>query len=190
MEKRELIEKKFEEKVAKMAFSIKRLERQSVTDDLTNLLNHRGFFLLANYHLEAATRSKKPFLIIFADVDNLKIINDTYGHLYGDFVLQDIANLVSGLLRHEQIFARVGGDEFSIISPETGIRGAKTLAEKIAESIADHSLSQQGVSLKVSCSFGVTEIAEDDLSSRDLYARADRAMYKSKNAGRNQVSAL
>lgn len=162
----------------------------AIHDGITGIFNRSRFDEEIEREFSRARRHQRPLGLMLFDIDNFKEVNDTYGHLFGDFVLQDIACLVSNLLRHEQIFARVGGDEFSIISPETGIKGAETLAEKIAESIAGHSLSQQGVSLKVSCSFGVTEIVEDDLNSRDLYARADRAMYQSKNAGRNQVSTL
>ena len=162
----------------------------AIHDGITGIFNRSRFDEEIEREFSRARRHKRPLGLMLFDIDNFKDVNDTYGHLFGDFVLQDIANLVIKLLRQEQIFARVGGDEFSIICPETNAPGTTTLAERIANKIGAHPLSHQGVSLKVSCSFGVSGITEDDLNSNELYARADRAMYQSKNSGRNQVSTL
>jgi diguanylate cyclase (GGDEF)-like protein len=162
----------------------------AIHDGITGVFNRSRYDEEIEREFSRARRHKRPLGLMLFDIDNFKEVNDTYGHLFGDFVLQDLAHLVGKILRQEQIFARVGGDEFSIICPETNTEGTELLGKRIAESIAGHQLAHQGVSLKITCSFGISGITEDDLTSRDLYARTDRALYQSKNAGRNLVSVL
>jgi diguanylate cyclase (GGDEF)-like protein len=120
-------------------------------------------------------------------VDRFKSVNDTYGHLGGDFVLKAIVELTRRLLRREQLFARVGGDEFALLTPEAAPESARLLAERVRSRIARHEFAHSGATFRVTCSFGISSLGADVTSVRDLYEEADRAMYRAKNAGRNGV---
>jgi diguanylate cyclase (GGDEF)-like protein len=126
-------------------------------------------------------------LIIF-DLDEFKQINDSYGHLCGDFVLKQVASLARDMVRPEQVLARVGGDEFVILAPETPAAGAEALAAKLRDRIAglDHRYGDLRISL--TCSFGVAELADAMATPQDLYHAADSALLLAKRSGRNRVA--
>lgn len=157
-------------------------------DGLTDVFNKRKYEEEAERELARAQRYRRPLSLILIDLDDFKQVNDTYGHLCGDFVLKQVTNLVRELLRPEQVLARVGGDEFVVLCPETAQEGAHTLAEKLRERIASLDYSYCDFRIRVTCSFGVAELAPSMKHHTDLYAAADEALYASKHAGRNRTT--
>ena len=157
-------------------------------DGLTEVYNKRKYEEEAQRELARALRHNRPLSLIIFDLDEFKQINDTYGHLCGDFVLKQVASLARDLVRPEQILARVGGDEFVILAPETNAEGAETLASKLRDRIEglDHPYGDLKISL--TCSFGVAELAEGMATPQDLYRAADNALLKAKRNGRNRVA--
>jgi diguanylate cyclase (GGDEF)-like protein len=156
-------------------------------DGLTQACNKRKFDEEARREWARARRHRRPLSLILFDLDHFKDVNDTRGHLAGDMVLEKTAALVSALLRIEEVFARVGGEEFAILCPETPMEGAATLAERLRQSVGAHVHDYGGARFEVTCSVGVAELAPGD-TFEDLYAAADRALYAAKQGGRNRVS--
>lgn len=161
-----------------------------ICDGLTRIHNKRKFDEEQQREFERAKRHGRPLSLIFFDIDHFKKVNDDYGHLCGDYVLQQIARRIEPFLRPEQTFARAGGEEFAILCPETDAKGAERLAEKVRKEIAAAELRYEGVDLRVTCSFGVAGLDDSMDRPTDLYARADQAMYRSKHDGRNRVTVL
>ena len=123
-------------------------------------------------------------MIIF-DLDHFKQINDTFGHNVGDKVLKEVARIVRKNLRNTDIFARWGGEEFIILLPNTDLKGAKSVAEKLRRAI-ERLYIPELKGRKITASFGVTQVYNDELLAEAIH-RADTALYKAKNEGRNQV---
>jgi diguanylate cyclase (GGDEF)-like protein len=158
-----------------------------VRDGLTQISNKRKYDEEAVREIARARRYGRPLSLILFDIDCFKAINDTHGHLCGDFVLKEVVYLVSDFFRKEQTFARVGGDEFAVLTPEARTDGAKILAERLRTRIANHEFSYAGTPFRVTCSFGISEYSADMKGPQELYEAADRALYQVKHAGRNGV---
>jgi len=120
------------------------------------------------------------------DIDHFKKINDTYGHLAGDFVLKEIAKIVKNLIRKSDICGRFGGEEFVILLPNTKLSGAMKLAERIRETIQNHTFDFNGKKINVTVSIGITSVGVND-SYESLISRADEALYEAKEKGRNRI---
>jgi len=159
-------------------------EKQAKTDSLTQCYNRKMFNELLSAEVKKADRHSHIFSLIIFDIDNFKLVNDTYGHLVGDEVLKQMASVVSDTLRESDVFARWGGEEFSILLPETDLEGAAVLAEKVRKTIASHDFGKPG---KQTCSFGVAHYSHD-ISEYNLITNADNALYYIKNNGKNQVA--
>jgi two-component system, cell cycle response regulator len=157
-------------------------------DGLTEIYNKRKFDEEFQREFSRAVRHDRPLALIMFDLDDFKRINDTYGHLCGDFVLKQVASAARDLLRPEQVFARVGGDEFVILSPETNGPGAELLAQKIRERILSLDYHYGEVPIAITCSFGVAELRPDMAHPQDLYEAVDHALFRSKRGGRNRVA--
>ena len=126
--------------------------------------------------------------MVIMDIDHFKSINDNYGHLSGDFVLKETARIIQGECRQTDLFARFGGEEFSLLLMETPLEGAKIICERIREKIENHEFITQNQSLKITVSIGVTEFSgEEELSQKKLISLADEAMYLAKTLGRNRI---
>ena len=158
-----------------------------VKDGLTQISNKRKYEEEAIREVARAKRYGRPLSLLLFDVDCFKAVNDTHGHLCGDFVLKEIVTLVSDFFRKEQTFARVGGDEFAVLTPEARTDGAKILAERLRARVAGHEFAYAGRTFRVTCSFGVAEFAPDMKGPQELFEAADRALYRAKAAGRNAV---
>ena len=159
-----------------------------IRDGLTSTFNKRKLDEELDREVARSQRHQRPLALILFDVDHFKLVNDNHGHLCGDAVLQQIARRVSRHLRPEQMLARVGGEEFVILSPETEIEGALALAEKLRSEIAGEPFRHGDLELDISCSFGVAGLGDGATGKSELYEAADRAMYRSKTGGRNRVS--
>ena len=161
----------------------------SIRDGLTGLYNHRRFQEALALEIERGRRYQRTFSLIFFDVDNFKIYNDTHGHLEGDRLLQTLAQLVSKRVRKVDLVARYGGEEFIILLPETTALQALQLAEDIRFMIAEHTFpgyaSMPGG--KITVSIGVANFPGDATDGPSLVQIADRKQYQAKHLGRNRV---
>lgn len=158
-------------------------------DGLTEIANRRKFREELSREFARADRHERPLAIVVFDIDHFKRINDTFGHLCGDFVLKRLTRICRKRLRPEQVFARMGGDEFAILSPETTIEGVEILAERLRASISNYRFETDMVadSFQITCSFGCAEMKSAMTGEKDLYEAADKALYSAKDAGRNRV---
>ncbi|MGP1394361.1 MAG: diguanylate cyclase [Inquilinaceae bacterium] len=163
------------------------LNLQAATDPLTALLNRRRFLEIAANELSRARRYERRLSVTMLDIDFFKAVNDTYGHAVGDTVLKAVAKVCAETVRGQDCLARLGGEEFAILTPETGAEGATILADRLREKIAAIQLGEEAPDLRVTASFGVTERIESDSAPEDLLRRADIALYAAKEAGRNRV---
>ena len=161
----------------------KRIELLSVTDQLTGIYNRRKFELELEHELSRASRYENSLTLIVIDIDLFKQVNDTYGHQVGDKVLISVANLIKDNIRRSDILARWGGEEFIIMSTQTALAGALTLAEKVRGLLASCKMDVVGC---ITASFGVAEYRQNE-STESLFKRADTLLYKAKEAGRNRV---
>ena len=159
-----------------------------VRDGLTQISNRRHFEEESDRELARARRYDRPLTLVLFDLDHFKSINDTHGHLCGDLVLKEVVRLTKDFLRREQIFARIGGEEFAILTPEAHQEGGRVLAERLRARIGHHGFEYGGESFPVTCSYGVAELDAEMKSGKELYEAADQALYRSKNGGRNTVT--
>ncbi len=160
------------------------LHRRVDTDAFTGLVNHAGILTILKQGIAKA--GGRPLSVIIADVDVFKSINDTYGHLIGDKVLQGIAGRLRSAARCGDVVGRYGGDEFLIVLKNTPARTARGIAERMRARVGDEPLDLDGRAVRVTLSAGVgTARATDD--GERLIGRADAALYRAKRAGRNRV---
>jgi diguanylate cyclase (GGDEF)-like protein len=166
------------------------LNQAANTDPMTKCFN-KGYFLEA---IEAEVKRAKalstPLSLMFFDLDHFKKVNDTYGHEGGDFVLKEFANLVRslGVIDNKDLFARYGGEEFCLLMPSMVIQDAAKKAEIIRGKIQLHSFNYEGKRIPVTTSLGVAELRPEMETASDFIKAADRALYESKEAGRNRVT--
>ena len=159
------------------------IQKLATTDSLTQALNRTKFEDILLTELERSKRYHQPLSMILFDIDHFKVINDTYGHIIGDYVLMTLAHIVKENLRAIDSLARWGGEEFIILAPGTNIDKAHILAERIREAIERYKFEYVG---KVTISSGVTEFSMNDTKD-SFIKRADDTMYKAKKKGRNRV---
>ena len=159
-------------------------------DALTGLNNRRYLEAHLASMLDHAITREKPLILMILDIDFFKRVNDTYGHDAGDMVLKGFANRVKGVIRTADLLCRLGGEEFVVVMPETTLETSQTIAERIRASVEDEKfiINSQGDGIHITVSIGLADrTAECD--PEQLYKRADRALYRSKNEGRNRITA-
>lgn len=168
----------------------RRLEQLAATDPLTDVLNRRALTDRLLGEMERVRRYETTVSILLIDLDFFKRVNDTHGHLVGDDVLTEVAELLQRAVRSVDVVARYGGEEFVIVLPETGAVGAASFAERIRELVEAHPFVQSadGAALRITASIGVATFPSPGLQTvEDLLARADQALYRAKAEGRNLV---
>ncbi len=166
--------------------AMSKLKIAAKTDPLTGLLNRRCILEKIDLETIRFRRNGKRFSLALGDLDNFKNINDRYGHDCGDYVLKSTADLMKYLIREQDSLARWGGEEFLLLLPETDMKGAKTISEKISERIQNTLFQYKDIRLSLTITFGVTEF--DSASEIDASIKnADIALYNGKNNGRNRV---
>ena len=157
------------------------LRSLTIIDDLTKLYNRRGFLTLAERHLKLAVRKKTGVFLLFADLDGLKIINDTFGHLEGDRALIDAADILRASFRSADIIARLGGDEFTVFPIEAALESASILISRLDEHVQRHNDTNQSRGYRLALSVGIARFEPDSSWSIDqLLEHADRALYQQK----------
>ena len=165
-----------------------KIQAQATLDSLTELPNRRGFDLLAIQAMHEARREPKPLTALLLDLDRFKVLNDTYGHLAGDQVLNGFAQDLKSCLRHSDIVCRWGGEEFIVLLKDTDGQTGLIIAEKIRRYVEQQSYTYNGQILRVTVSIGLTTLQPDD-TLHTLLSRADHAMYRAKQSGRNRTCA-
>lgn len=166
------------------------LEYLAMHDGLTGLFNRLYFETELKQLSATAARGNGPHALLYLDLDRFKVINDTLGHHHGDIVLRNISELISSRLREADFIARIGGDEFALLFPNTDQETAHTLAENICKLLDRYQCKIEGQVFKVNCSIGITEIdggecAGEEFAAEEYMKRADIALYAAKKQGRN-----
>ncbi len=162
-------------------------EEQARTDPLTGMKNRRAFFEHGQANDARAKRHKHIYSVIMMDIDWFKKINDSYGHSVGDQVLKLVAETILKTARKSDISARVGGEEFAIILPETEVKRALEIAERLRLGIKNIIIPVEGKNLVITSSFGVTECLDEEPTINKVLGQADSALYQAKRQGRNRV---
>ncbi len=168
-----------------LARHAREVERLTYTDLLTELPNRRYFDSILRHQIENADRYGEVFSVLIVDLDRFKAINDSYGHLQGDEVLKQVAGALRNSLRSSDVIARWGGEEFIALAPKTGLESAQGLAERIRAKVEGMKVS--GGPSQVTVSVGVAELKAKE-SAEGLLSRADQALYRAKELGRNRVT--
>ncbi|HDT13258.1 MAG TPA: diguanylate cyclase, partial [Candidatus Aminicenantes bacterium] len=164
------------------------MEKQAVTDELTGLYNRRAFGTMGEREVGRARRYQRPLALILFDIDHFKDVNDSYGHLMGDHVLVVLTRLITKTTRATDIVCRYGGEEFIVLMPEAGLEEGLAMAERLRQEISRMTVVTTEGTLSLTVSLGVAALRrEEDENLESLIARADRAMYQAKAAGRNAV---
>jgi len=178
---------------ALLAASVKNAElfneahENSVRDALTGCFNRRHSMEVMDSELRRARRSRGSFSVVMFDIDHFKSINDRFGHLCGDAVLAQVGHRMKAVLRGSDVKCRYGGEEFLVLLPETPIAGAHRVAEMLRHDLEEHPVHWDDHAVVVTASFGITEIVAGEEEASAIIGRADAALYRAKQDGRNRV---
>jgi diguanylate cyclase (GGDEF)-like protein len=164
--------------------------RLTIMDGLTGIHNQRFFLEFMDRELSRSLRHKRPLALVLCDVDQFKVLNDSLGHLAGDWTLKELAVRIRKAIRKEELFARYGGEEFAMVLPETSPEGAVKMAERVRGLVADTPFYYENRPFKVTISLGVsTTDGGSPISVQELIHQADEKLYQAKRAGRNCLRA-
>jgi diguanylate cyclase len=175
--------------VTEIAIYEQKLIDMNMQDGLTVVFNRRFLEFRLKEEIDRYKRYQKSFSVVMLDLDHFKTVNDNYGHLYGDFVLRALAELIRANLRSTDLVSRYGGEEFCCILPETNIDQALVIAERCRTTVEDQMFEHQEVSAKITISIGVAEMTSHITSPAVLIEKADQALYEAKRGGRNRIVA-
>ncbi|MBZ9657973.1 GGDEF domain-containing protein [Mesorhizobium sp. ESP-6-4] len=164
------------------------LEQAALTDSLTGMQNRRYFDDALREYLHEFRRIDRPVGLMILDLDHFKQVNDTHGHDVGDEVLRAVATCLRGMTRYHDVVARLGGEEFAVVTPNMDVELLARFAERIRKAVANMSIMSGNVRLKVTTSVGLA-VWDHKESAEDFYRRADRQLYEAKKQGRNRVCA-
>ncbi len=173
------IESKFHEEIYRL----------TTIDGLTQAYNKRYFLETLERELNRALRYGRAMSLVMFDIDHFKQINDTHGHLAGDYVLRELSGIVAQNIRREDVFARYGGEEFALVLPEIEAEGAQLVCEKLRQKIEEKHFMFAQKRIKVTVSLGIrtTRKTETDITGTEFIAQADAKLYQAKQTGRNKV---
>jgi diguanylate cyclase (GGDEF)-like protein len=163
-----------------------KIQRQATTDGLTSLTNHKTFYEILERELWRSRRYGGQISLIMIDIDNLKKINDAYGHRAGDKVIREVSRRIRECIRQIDTAARYGGDEFAVILPNTSLNDAIVVAERMLEAVSRTPTSWQKEQITLSISVGLGQY-DADANPEDITSRSDQALYTAKQAGKNTV---
>lgn len=166
-----------------------KLHEEANTDGLTKCYNKMYFNNKLDLEVKKSKVTGTPLSLIIFDLDHFKNLNDNYGHDAGDYVLKEMAELLrDNGIRSGDVFARYGGEEFVVLLPKTNLKQAFEIAERLRKLVESHPFTYDGKRLPVAASIGVADYRDGVETGTDLFKRADSAVYKSKDGGRNQVN--
>ncbi|OGD17348.1 MAG: hypothetical protein A2V76_08730 [Candidatus Aminicenantes bacterium RBG_16_63_14] len=187
---RKTAERKLELALRKLQLTNEKLENLSLSDHLTGLNNRRGFFTFGLQQMKIAKRLKKDNYLVFLDIDNLKEVNDSYGHAVGDLLLQAVATILKSTLRESDVIGRIGGDEFAVLAMRSKGLGERTLQARIEEGVQAFRLKKYA-RLRLSVSMGLVSINPQKYQQlEDFLAHADFLMYQQKRKKERQGNPL
>ena len=165
------------------------LEPMATTDQLTGLFNRHYFSSELVKQINTWRRYQRPLSILILDIDYFKKVNDSHGHMAGDYVLRTLAKICQGAVRDIDTVARIGGEEFAILLPSTAVNGAMRTAERIRKETEAFSFKYEAARFRVTVSLGVAELTDESWSITEFMKAADEMLYKAKNSGRNRCVA-
>jgi diguanylate cyclase (GGDEF)-like protein len=164
--------------------------RLTIIDALTQAHNRRALLEFLDRELVRSQRHHRPISLLLMDIDYFKKINDSYGHTAGDFALRELARIVRLTVRREDMFARYGGEELALVLVETGLDGAKEVAERVRREVEDHVFRAEESEFRMTLSIGVASTpGGESLTTTEMIRRADEKLYEAKRTGRNRVVA-
>ena len=166
---------------------LREIHEHGVYDGLTGCFNRTHGMKVLDSEFQRARRARTPFSLVMFDLDYFKSVNDRYGHLCGDAVLTAIGNRMREIMRNSDVKCRYGGEEFLILPPDTPYDGAVHVAESLRRELAKTTVVWNGEAVSTTASVGVAVAAIGELDARALIGRADAALYRAKNEGRNRV---
>ena len=167
-----------------------RLQQMSITDELTGIRNRRYIMGRLGEEFKRARRFNSSLGLVMVDLDNFKMVNDTYGHQFGDLVLVTVASRLRAGIREYDLLGRIGGEEFLIVSPDTDLEETREIAERMRGIIKAEPVNDDKRSVTITISAGVTMLIDEDASIDTLFSRADTALYMAKKEGRDRVAIL
>jgi diguanylate cyclase (GGDEF)-like protein len=176
--------------ISDLARTTEQLEKLATTDGLTGLVNRRQFIALAEVELARFRRYRRPVSMLLLDIDDFKAINDRFGHDVGDRMIVHVAMLCDENKRTADVVARVGGEEFAVLLPETDLESSSAVAERLRHLVSTRPLEAGGDQVSVTVSVGVAEFDPTMTGVSDLIKLADRMLYRAKRAGRNRIASV
>lgn len=180
------LEELVDERTADLSQANVELERMARTDPLTRLPNRRDFMEKMGHEVAVAERNGRTFVLVIADIDKFKQCNDTFGHDCGDSILVSVSTLLKKSIRKQDYVGRWGGEEFILMFPDTDWAGGEKVANKVRKKIEDYTFDYNGTSIKITMTFGVC-VFDKSHGVDECLKRADEALYRGKEAGRNRV---
>lgn len=165
-----------------------KLEPLATTDQLTRLYNRHFFTSELVKQINIWRRHQQSLSIIILDIDYFKKVNDSYGHLAGDYALKSLAKICKSQLRDIDTLARIGGEEFAVLLPATSVNGGMQIAERIRKQVEDYEFEFEGNTFNMTVSLGVAELTDESWSITEFIGAADDMLYKAKHAGRNRCT--
>lgn len=171
----------------KRALLYKKIQELAITDSLTKVFSRRYLLERLDEEIERSRKFKYNFSFLMLDIDHFKDYNDRYGHLVGDAILKDVANVIKEGIRQIDLVGRYGGEEFSIILTETGKEQAGFIAERLRQDIEERNIRVYDENLKVTVSIGISIFPENSPNAIELIDAADKALYQAKETGRNRI---
>lgn len=181
------VKKKIDEETSRMKDDLKAAEYKAITDELTGAFNRRYFEPRLRMEFSIASRAGDSLSLLMMDIDNFKHFNDTYGHPAGDEVLAEAAHRLKDGLRQEDMLGRYGGEEFVVLLPGIDRKSAYATAERLRKSIAETPFYWEGTALYITISIGLASFPEKASGSAELLRKADDALLKAKETGKNRV---
>ena len=172
------------------AHLMEEVQKMAVLDDLTGVYNRRHFFELAEHEFKEARRYELPLSAMIIDIDHFKKVNDTYGHIIGDQVLKNTADIIKNNLREQDTMGRYGGEEFSIIMPVTDQKEAHKVALRLKEKVSESRVNTDAGLVSVDISLGIAQLNDEMPTLLSLIHLADKAMYIAKSTGGNSVGRI
>jgi two-component system, cell cycle response regulator len=163
------------------------IHKMMIMDALTGAHNKRYFLEFLEREVARCSRYRRSLSLLMFDIDHFKKINDTHGHLTGDFVLREMSRRLLGRIRREELLARYGGEEFACVLPETDLVGARIFAEQVRRLIADSPFEYEGDTISVTVSIGLHTVEGEDMDVTQFIKLADENLYRAKREGRNRV---